>query len=721
MIRRIALLGFLALAACGEEEKTPSKPTTPTPTVKTGTVSGVLTPFRSASSLSSRALPSELSDPRLRHVLSQAASKLLAAKRQTQQQALSSTSSSTAETVPGDVIVRFEESHLPEAEALARVEVPGYRAVHKGHLSEHWQLIGYEPLTLRALRAGETEDLAQRVSTQKGVRFAEKNVRVRAFATPNDPGYPSQWHYPMMNLPAAWDVTTGSDAVTIAIVDSGIVKHPDLDARVVQGADVILDASAAGDGDGRDMDPTDVGADLPNGGSSFHGTHVAGTIGASSNDGYGVAGITWRGKIVPVRALGAEGGAFADIIVGVRWAAGLEVSGLPVNKNPAQVINMSLGGETGPSVALQEAIDEVVKKGVIIVVAAGNSNVDASAFSPCNQRNVICVGATRFDGKRASYSNYGTPVDVMATGGETSQDLDGDEQPDGVLSTLQDKDKKPVWAYYQGTSMASPHVAGIVALMKAKKPTLTTEEAETILKETADVASKCSEGCGAGLVNAHTAVLRAAGTLNTSAAPKLSLAATQISFPSGGTFPLSVRNVGGGSLRVTARVSGAGASALSLGGGGSVTVPAYGAASLPVLLSTSGLADGDYEARLDLSGDNGDSAPVKVKFRVGSFKDQDAILFFLYEDSDGELTFDEDEGVGLVSAANNYSYSAKLTARTYYAIATIDEDGDDKLLEDGERVGFWRDITNLEPIVVGAGKTVRGIDFALVPTMFSDN
>jgi len=716
MIRRLALLGFLALAACEEDEPVPT-PTTPKPTVKTGTVSGVLTPFRSQSSLSPRALPAPLNDPRLRRVLSQAGSKVLAAKRQTQYQALTSEPVSTAETVPGDVIVRFEESHLPQAEALARVEVPGYRAVHKGHLSEHLQLIGYEPLMLRALRAGETEDLAQRVSAQKGVRFAEKNVRVRAFATPNDPGYASQWHYPMMNLPAAWDVTTGSDAVTIAIVDSGIVKHPDLDARIVQGADVMLDPSAAGDGDGRDLDPTDVGKDLPNGGSSFHGTHVAGTIGASSNDGYGVAGITWRGKIVPVRALGAEGGVFSDIIAGVRWAAGLEVSGLPLNKNPAQVINMSLGGEASPSAALQETIDEVVKKGVIIVVAAGNSNVDASAFSPCNQQNVICVGATRFNGKRASYSNFGTTVDVMATGGETSQDLDGDEQPDGVLSTLQDKDKKPVWAYYQGTSMASPHVAGIVALMKAKKPTLTVAEAEAILKETADAASKCTEGCGAGLVNAHTAVLRAAGTLNTSAAPKLSLAATQISFPSGGTFPLSVRNVGGGSLKVTARVSGAGASALSLGGGGSVTVPAYGAASLPVILSTSGLADGDYEARLDLTGDNGDSATVKVKFRVGSFKDQDAVLFFFYKGSDGELTFDEDEGVGLVTAANNYSYNAKLTARTYYAIAAIDDDEDGQL-EDGERIGYWRDTTNLESITLGAGKSVSGIDFSLVPSTF---
>ncbi|WP_434386911.1 S8 family serine peptidase [Melittangium boletus] len=720
MIRRLALLSLLVLSACEEEEPTTPTPSTPKPTVKTGRVGGTLTPFRSSAALPPRPAPALLREPVARQALAQA-NQWLGAKRQAQTQALTAGSTSGAEAVPGDVLVRFEEARLTEAEALARVELSGYQAVHKGLISEHVHLIGYAPVGLRAMRVGETEELTGRVASQKGVRFAEKNVRVHAFATPNDPGYRDQWHYPLMNLPAAWDVTTGGDDITIAIVDSGIVRHPDLNARLVQGADVMRDAAAAGDGDGMDMDPTDVGKDLPNGGSSFHGTHVAGTIGAVSNEGYGVAGVTWKGKLVPVRALGAEGGDFADIITGVRWAAGLDVPGLQKNANPAKVINMSLGGEISPSAALQETIDEVTRMGVVIVVAAGNSNVDAKAFSPCNQQNVICVGATRFDGKRASYSNYGTAVHVMATGGETAEDQDGDKYPDGVLSTMQDKDKKSTWAYYQGTSMASPHVAGIVALMKAKNAALTTSQIKTIFQETADGTARCTEGCGAGLINAHTAVLRATGSLNTSAVPRLALGSTRLAFLGNGTRAVPVRNVGGGTLKVTAAVatSGSQARALSFPGGATISVPAYSTVWMPVAMSSSGLSDGDYEAQLSFTPESGTSQTVAVKFRVGYQTDRDAILIFLYEGTDGELTFDDKEGVGLVTAASQYAYSATLTARTYYVIAAIDDNGNNEI-DDGDRVGYWRDVANVEPIALKAGQTVTGVNFSLVPTFFED-
>jgi serine protease len=707
MLRRLALLGLLSVSACNPEDLFE-----PDPDPTTGTVTGTLTPFRLQSESSPSAWPEKLREPAVRQRLSASMTRAVATQRAVRRSGLSADG---ADGLPGEVIVRFEEAGLSESEALSRVPLPGYRAVYKGAITEHLHLIGYAPLHPGIMRTRETGALARDVAGLRGVRYAEKNARVYAFKTPNDPGYSRQWHYRMMNLPAAWDITTGSSGVAVGIIDSGIVRHPDLNGRVVQGVDLISDTTTAGDGDGRDMDATDTGKDQPNGSSSWHGSHVAGTIGAVSNEGAGVAGVTWTGPIVPVRALGREGGSFADIAAGIQWAVGLSVPGLSKNPNPVKVINMSLGGESPPSQALQEVIDDAVARGVIIVVAAGNSNVDASAFSPCNQNNVICVGATRFNGKRASYSNYGAKVDVMATGGETAEDLDGDGKPDGVLSTILDDDNSPVWAYYQGTSMAAPHVAGIVALMKAVNPGLTASQAELILTETADPSSQCSEGCGAGLINAQAAVLRAQKGLDPNAPPRLGVGATQISFTGTDTQSLPVRNLGGGSLKVSATASGTYASALSFPSGNAVTVSAYGSASLPVAVNTAGLSRGEYPARLTLTGGNGESATVEVRIQVGSLEDKDVILAFFFEDANGELDLEE-EGVALVPASSGYAYSLKLSPRTYYALATIDEDGDEEFFEDGERVGAWRDPANIDPIVVRVGQKVSGISFALVPT-----
>lgn len=703
MIRRFALLGLLSLTACPSTEE-------PTPDAPMGTVKGTLTPFRSASAETAR--PALLRDPAFRQRLSQSISKALAAKQPGVKRAeLATTGSAEADAVPGDVVVRFEESHLPEAAALARVGLPGYRAVHKGYITEHLHLIGYEPVELRAMSAGETVDLARLVGKMSGVRYAEKNLRFHAFKTPNDPSYSRQWHYPMMNLPAAWDITT--DGATTAVVDTGIVKHPDLNSRVLAGVDMISDASSAGDGNGRDSDPADMGGDEPNGGSSYHGSHVAGTIGAVSNEGQGVAGVTWSGGIVPVRVLGRNGGSFTDIAAGIQWAAGIHVAGLPDNQNPAKVINMSLGGQASPSQALQEVIDTVTAQGVVIVVAAGNSNIQGSLFSPCNQQNVICVGATRFNGKRASYSNYGSAVDVMATGGETAEDLNGDGKPDGVLSTIVDENKQPIWAYYQGTSMASPHVAGIVSLMKAVNPTLTPAQVEQILKDTADTSSQCTEGCGAGLVNAQAAVLRAKNGLDPSAPSKLGVGSSQMSFSGSGTQQLTVRNLGGGTLRVTAAAAGAKASALSFPSGTTLDVGPYSSKLFPVAVNASGLPTGSYLAQVSLSSGAG-NADVLVKFQVGSTQDKDAIIAFAYQDTLGEWQVDDD-AVALASASKGYAYSLSLEPHTYFALATIDEDGDKELFEDGERVGFWRDTTSIEPIPLEANTTVSNVSFTLVP------
>jgi serine protease len=703
-MRRLLLVGLLGLTACPDEPIPPLPP----PTSTKGTVQGTLTPFQGQASITPlTALPAFLqgeSGARISKAISQALSRkqlvgVEPAARPVQE-----------DVIPGEVIISFQEKNLSPEAALARVHVPGYTAVHKGYVNETTHLIGYEAEGFRAMMADESRALAQGVARTPGVRFAENNVRVYPFAVPTDPSYSRQWHYPVMNLPAAWDITTGSDSIVTAVIDTGIVTHPDFAPnRILQGADLISDAAAAGDGTGRDMDPTDMGGDVPNGGSSWHGTHVAGTIGAATNNGVGVAGVTWAGKILPVRVLGKQGGTLADIAAGMSWAIGDPVPGMTTNPNRAHVVNMSLGGRSQANATVQAAIDSGRAKGVVWVIAAGNANEDATGTFPCNQANVICVGSVGFDGKRSSFSNYGAPVDVMATGGEMSQDLNGDRNPDGVYSLL-----KGGYEYYNGTSMAAPHVAGIVALMLSANPALTPDQVESILKTTAVASSQCNEGCGTGLVNAQAAVLKAKDPNNTpNTPPQLSVASTQLSFNGSGNQSLLVRNLGGGTLQVSVTTSGTQASKVTAPA--SLSVPALGTAQLAVSVNGTGLPNGDHTAQLNLVGANGaGNATVQVKIRVGSVQGKDAVIAFLYEDASGEWNIDE-EGIALVQASKGYAYSVPLTPRTYFVLAGIDDDGDGTAFEDGERVGFWRDTTQIEEIDLKANQTVKGVNFLLVP------
>ena len=704
-MRRLLLVGLLGLTAC------PDEPIPPLPPKSTGTVQGTLTPFRGQSDTwSISALPAPLQGERGARI-----SKAISQALSRQQLARSglTTRPVQEDVIPGEVIVSFQEARLSPEAALARVHVPGYTAVHKGYVNETTHLIGYEAEGFRAMMSDESRVLAQGVARTPGVRFAENNVRLYPFAVPTDPLYSRQWHYPVMNLPAAWDITTGSDSIVTAVIDTGIVTHPDFAAnRILPGADLISDATAAGDGNGRDTDPTDMGGDVPNGGSSWHGTHVAGTIGAATNNGVGVAGVTWAGKLLPVRVLGKQGGTLADIAAGMSWAIGDPVPGLATNPNRAHVVNMSLGGRATPNATVQAAIDAGRAKGVVWVIAAGNSNEDATNTFPCNQSNVICVGSVGFDGRRSSFSNYGAPVDVMATDGEMSQDLNKDRNPDSVYSTLQGG-----YEYYNGTSMAAPHVAGIVALMLSANPALAPDQVESILKSTAVASSQCAEGCGTGLVNAQAAVLKAKDPNNTpNTPPLLDVASTQLSFNGGGTQALLVRNQGGGTLQVSATASGTQASKVTFPGGTSLSVPAFGTAQLQVAVSATGLSNGDHTAQLNLVGANGaGNATVQVKIRVGSAQDKDAVIAFLYEDLQGEWALDEDEGVALVKASAGYAYSVPLTPRSYFVLAGIDDDGDGKAFEDGERVGFWRDTVQIEEIELKANQTVKNVNFLLVP------
>lgn len=325
--------------------------------------------------------------------------------------------------------------------------------------------------------------------------------------TPNDPLFALQWNLKEIGSAAgqsqggagfanfwARAKTTGSKTVTIALVDTGIqMSHPDMknSKNIAPGYDMVSDPVMGNDGDGRDSDPNDPGDKCdpndPTAENSFHGTHVAGILGAGgTNKGAGVAGGDWDVTIVPVRALGRCGGKLSDINDAIRWAAGKvparDALGNEIwNEHPADIINLSIGLFEPCPASMQSAINDAVAAGAIVVAAAGNFRVDTKYVAPGGCANVVSVAAGNALGALASYSNWGPGVTIMAPGGDMTRDDDGDGRPDGILSTKFSTDcydpTKPgtpvpqcYYSYENGTSMAAPHVAAALALLKARFP-----------------------------------------------------------------------------------------------------------------------------------------------------------------------------------------------------------------------------------------------------------
>lgn len=409
--------------------------------------------------------------------------------------------------IPGEILIKFESGLRSQAQTSLRVTGTTFRPV---------RYLGLPGTALyRAVGLGEAETLAlaQTLAARPDIRHAAPNYRYYPLALPNDEGYSFQWHYPAINLPQAWDLTQGAANTVVAVIDTGIINHPELSGRLLPGYDFISDSANSADGDGRDNDPTDTGPEQSTG---YHGTHVAGTIAANTDNGSGVAGVDWNAKILPVRVLGVNGGSSADIIEGILWAAGLHPT--QANPHPADVLNLSLGGTAPCNAIEQEAFDDVIAAGKIVVVAAGNENQDAGFVAPGNCANVITVGATDFAGARAPYSNFGTNIEVMGPGGDTSADLNQDGYQDGVLSLgFDDNSQTYFFPFQQGTSMATPHVAGVASLMKAVKPSITQNEVLSALTSTARAlnGAACSgtgqtalsgSDCGAGLIDAFAAL-----------------------------------------------------------------------------------------------------------------------------------------------------------------------------------------------------------------------
>lgn len=385
------------------------------------------------------------------------------------------------------------------------------------------------------MTVAEAAAIAERLSGDPNVEYAEPDRIKHALLVPTDLRYPEQWHYHEpsggVNLPAAWDITTGAAGIVVAVLDTGVLAtHADLaSGRLLAGYDFITSLAIANDGDGRDGDSSDPGdwvvanECFPGSGasdSSWHGSHVMGTVGATANNNPttppGGVGVNWNSMLLPVRVLGKCGGFISDIVDAMMWAAGLADSGPPdnlVNANPAHVLNLSLGGLGPCSATEQTAIDTITAAGAVVVIAAGNDPSDASLSSPGNCDGVITVAATNRAGGRAFYTNFGSVVEIAAPGGETMI------SSNGVLSTINTGLTTPVaspagdtYAFYQGTSMATPHVAGIVSLMLSVNGVLTPTRVLNELQATARVfptgtGFDCSTlTCGAGIVDAGAVV-----------------------------------------------------------------------------------------------------------------------------------------------------------------------------------------------------------------------
>ncbi|MBF6988595.1 MULTISPECIES: MprA protease, GlyGly-CTERM protein-sorting domain-containing form [Cupriavidus] len=369
---------------------------------------------------------------------------------------------------------------------------------------------------------------------------------------PNDPQFSANQPYLMgtgtavggVNLPRAWDRTRGSGGIVIAVVDTGVLRHPDLASRLLPGFDFISSAIVSNDGDdGRDSDATDPGDNVPAGftcpgsstptteatSNSWHGTRVASVMGAVTNNGEGIAGVDWSAPILPVRVSGRCGALLSDTVDGMRWAGGLPVPNVPANPTPARVVNISLGGGTCSSIE-QQAVNDLNARGVVVVAAAGNNRSAVEAPADCS--GVIAVTAHANDGENATYANIGPQVAISAPGGGCGNSRVQNGACTTTLSvirTLGNNGTTSIGAYTisssQGTSFAAPMVSGVVAMMFALNGSLTPAQVTAALKASArphPSGTFCTTNpgvCGAGLLDADNALAAAVSAPPAAAAP----------------------------------------------------------------------------------------------------------------------------------------------------------------------------------------------------------
>jgi len=572
--------------------------------------------------------------------------------------------------------------------------------------------------------ADKYETLSAIASLSKSLRKAQRKAIVapnyirHALTVPNDPYYHYQWSYSSINLPLAWDITTGSSSVIVAVIDTGILPHhPDIEGQLVPGYDFISDTQESRDGDGIDSDPTDPGDLAYGSSSSFHGTHVSGTIAADSDNALGVAGVAWHSKIMPLRALGVGGGTSFDIMQSIRFAAGMSNNSGTMPAQRADIISMSLGGGSFSS-AEQSLINSVRALGIFIVAAAGNESSSTPSY-PAAYDGVISVSATTISKQLAFYSNFGTTIDVAAPGGDSSTDLNGDGLGDGVVSTIGDDSGSAIvygYAALSGTSMATPHVSGVIALMKAVDPDLTPDQFDGALEAgllTVDLGTPGYDTqFGWGLIDAQKAVLEAldlhggGGPLQ----PILVGSPNSVNFgPTSNQFDVNLRNAGGGTLNIVSTSSSAPWLTVA-----PATVDAHGLGTYHLnanrtLLLT--MPDGTYSAQATFTSDISGGSPFIVSavvqtFHVNPQANAGLQYIVVFHPATGVTV----GGVAVTPASGVYNFTVpNLGPGEYQIYAGTDDNNDNFLCDGGEACGAYPLLD--QPTAIDVTTSISGLDF----------
>lgn len=575
-------------------------------------------------------------------------------------------------------------------------------------------------------------NIRKKLLTEATVDDVELNYILHANIVPGDPYYQAQWHYESIATDVAWDFTTGDDDVVTAVIDTGILSsHPDLRSRILRaggeiaGYDFISSPHIAADGDGRDPDPTDP---LP-GNRGSHGSHVAGTIGMDTDNDLLGAGVTWKGKLLPVRVLGRGGsGITTDVIEAILYSAGLRNEARVRPPVPADIINLSLGRSNPhclrrqvPSTSMEIALRSAIAAGVVVVVAAGND--DCHIPAPMTQvEGVISVGATDYSNRRTWYSNFGPEIDVVAPGGDVSEDSNADGFPDGVLSTdgiKEGESVKYVLRFFNGTSMASPHMAGVVSLMKSVNSSLTPTDINMLIAGThpdrlaepitIDIGAPGRDNeSGHGLINAARAVLVAraieGGEAGGIVEPILRVSPSHLAFGANEeTLRAKLDNIGLGDLVITDV---------------EVDVPWISVVQEDLRLIVSvdrfSLDEGIQLGQIEIRS-NGGNAYISVSMQVQTQNIEDDIgtTYVLILDDRTE----ESRGWASTNARTGYSFQLPVVGSgRYYVIAGTDRDGDGLICDVGEACGRWP--TTDSPVVLEIERDAQ-IEFGVSIDLFA--
>ncbi len=640
-----------------------------------------------------------------------------------------------ADFIPGQMLLRYVEANAPQAKtAIAGLaahvlgEIPGFASllstgeafqadIAAAQLAVAKSTHGFVNADVRARH--QTLLALKQMATVPGVLSVDPNFRYRTWLLPDDEFFPLQWNYELLNAQSAWDITQGSSNVVVAVIDTGVVlSHPDLvgkfDPAGPSGVDFVSDVNSANDGDGIDNNADDPG-DSRVGGSSFHGTHVAGVIGANTDNQAGVAALGWNTSLMPLRALGNGGsGSSFDIINAVRYAAGLENSSGSVPARPADVINMSLGCTGCFSSAEQAVYDEVRSRGVMVVAAAGNEGNSALSY-PASYDGVISVAAVGppLSGiaQRAPYSQFNAAVDVAAPGGDQGR---FGVREGGILSTLANDtsgQRVPVFGFLQGTSMATPHVSAVIALMRAVHPNLSPVQFDTLLRSGAITNGRPNadrnDEIGFGIIDAAAAVREAqslAGGSPLPAVPRLSVQPLSLDFGASLTsLSLLVRNSGDGELTVAEPVADQAFVGLRL------IDDRNGELRYAVTVDRSNLADGSYSASIDFSS-SANSMRIPVFLSVGGpapIANAGLHYVLLVDAQSGETAVQQ-----IVMPENGvYAFQFdEVRAGRYQIISGTDSDEDGFICDEGEACGAYTTLDQLTEVNF-SGASVTGLDF----------